>query len=467
MQSQQQIAKQLVKTRIAQSVDVSGAFDNCFFHCYAAHLLTNSLPLPDDLFRFDSVLGADSNASKLQSLFPNEDSLSVFEDFDRMVNSRPKSPTHLVEKTMVLGHLLREWFATQMANNLEHRDEMLQGSSGVISIFKGYKEIRPMMESKEDLYTGPEANIYAANAGFLEYFTARPDAPQQEKYEKYFRQAGGNVDRAISAYWKAEGYQAYCQFIAEPGVKLSFNDVTPVMEQTLRQPLTIYSSTGDAQVHTGGDHIPRMEISLDAQAGHYHLLKTEANTVELDQYARSNLQYRTDREAVLGTRDKLAAAEQRESLLVGATCPRGHVPKDPFTLLTEKVEQMQSVVAENVVDRGPKKKAEPIIDELTVTAPKVTSPKVSSPTTTTTLANTNYGFILDAASSVSKKIGYLPLSVAAFTMGAVLTFTTASVGTALAAGVFTGGATFQRFKDSNRELRGNDDGPSDRFNKGL
>ncbi|MFI4919346.1 MAG: type IV secretion protein Dot, partial [Legionellales bacterium] len=96
--------------RIKESLDVSGAFDNCFFHTYASYLLANEKSLPDDLFTFKSLLGDASYAAKLQTRFPNQESLSLFEDFARPQGQalEPVDPNFLVEKTLVLGFLLRE-----------------------------------------------------------------------------------------------------------------------------------------------------------------------------------------------------------------------------------------------------------------------------------------------------------------------------------------------------------------------
>ena len=148
MQSEAEIAQQLLQTRITQSVDVSGAFDNCFFHCYGTYLLANKLPLPDDLFTFQSLLGGGSSAAQLQALFPNTKSLNVFDDYERLHNPDQDlpSPNHVFEKSLVLGFLMREWFATELSKDNDHRDAMRQGDRGILSTFKTYKEFRVFTE---------------------------------------------------------------------------------------------------------------------------------------------------------------------------------------------------------------------------------------------------------------------------------------------------------------------------------
>ena len=90
-----------LKDRLQESIDVSGAFDNCFFHTYAAHLITNGVDLPEKLFNFESILGEESHASKLQQLFPSQEALDLFAEYHDLKDSEdePLSSEFLVEKT--------------------------------------------------------------------------------------------------------------------------------------------------------------------------------------------------------------------------------------------------------------------------------------------------------------------------------------------------------------------------------
>ncbi|MFO3489042.1 type IV secretion protein Dot, partial [Legionella pneumophila serogroup 1] len=72
-----------LQERVENAVDVSGAFDNCFFHNFALYLLTNNLPLPDDLFHFKSIINRNSKAEQLFEFFHNPESLNLFSILDK------------------------------------------------------------------------------------------------------------------------------------------------------------------------------------------------------------------------------------------------------------------------------------------------------------------------------------------------------------------------------------------------
>lgn len=435
MQSEAEIAQQLLQTRINESVDVSGAFDNCFFHCYGTYLLANKLPLPDDLFTFKSLLGGGSSAAQLQALFPNTISLNVFDDYERL-NNRDQylpSPNHVFEKSLVLGFLMREWFATKLSTDNDHRDAMLQGGSGILSIFKTYKEFRPYV-GKEQLLTGDEGTKYQSNENFLEYFTARPIhgrvlTAEETRFEKYFTDARHNEDDAISAYWEAEGYIKYCKFLAQPKVKLSYSDVVPVL-QRIGQPLVIYDNSGTVlSEHGSQSPRPTLEISIDTLAGHYHLLKTETTQELLDEYTASSQQYKDDRSAVLAHEgDKSAEALRKDSLLVGAICPAGQLPKEPFEVLMERLTDIRQYVRVRQVQADEDEEA---------VAP-------------------NYSFLLKAGAYLSTAISLASFVIATLAILTVISMSTAGVGTALAIGTAACAGAFGLFKAANKQLKEED-----------
>jgi hypothetical protein len=132
--------------RIVEALDVSAAFDNCFFHAYALYLIANNRSLPKDLFTFNSILD-DSYAAKLQKIVPDENSLFLFAEYSKRhePNNESLSPNFIVEKTLVLGFLLREWFATHMAEHLEIGSRM---TKEVLPQFERYKEFRDYQGAK-------------------------------------------------------------------------------------------------------------------------------------------------------------------------------------------------------------------------------------------------------------------------------------------------------------------------------
>ncbi|HFF3700039.1 TPA: type IV secretion protein Dot, partial [Legionella pneumophila] len=324
----------------------------CFFHNFALYLLTNNLPLPDDLFHFKSIIDKDSKAEQLFQFFHNPESLNIFSLLDKE-NDFSEKPGYLFEKSLILGFLFREWFATQLVNNSTVKEEMLEGEKGVFSAFKNYKEYRAFM-SKEDLKTTEFGVLYEANEAFLEYYYNRSEGISINRYspfEKYFDNSSSD-EEAIKNYWDAEGYKLYCQHLAKPQVKLSHIEIMTMMK-VINQPLTIYdrsTSTVVAEYDNPKVNVPDFEVAIDALQGHYFLLKTEDTEKELEEYERSYAQYKRDRSEILSDSDKPVS-----SLLVRATCPKGHLDEDPFVALMERLSEVESrrPVKTNLTNKNP------------------------------------------------------------------------------------------------------------------
>ncbi len=337
----------LPEQSIKDALDVSGAFDNCFFHAYALHLLANNLPLPADLFTFESILGEDSFAKKLRKFFPDHQAFSIFNEYWKRAHpsQEPVSPHFIVEKTLVLGFILREWFATQLIQSSNAQDQL---TLDAISAFQSYKGFRESIECAELL--GSERGVlYTANLDFLEYFVARPKAQLTEEesdFEKYFRDNDNDEEKALTAYWYAAGYFNYCRQCALPNNKLSYKDISPVMELNA-QAVIIYSSRGEV-IH----EIPanagsaQMALVLNEGEGHYHLVKTELSADLLAEYQASYDQYKKDRATILASEeDRFTLSSTMPSLLVGAICPAEHLA-DPFTLLWQKLDDMSQFLVD-------------------------------------------------------------------------------------------------------------------------
>ncbi|WP_367606158.1 hypothetical protein [Legionella sp. W05-934-2] len=381
---------QKLDARIKEAVDVSGAFDNCFFHTYAAHLLANKLPLPNGLFNFKSILGEDSAASKLMQRFPNYDALALFGEYHKRHSPdvEPFSPEFIVEKTLVLGFLFREWFATQMAADAGNKAAM---ANGAITAFKEFKEFREGGASFEDLLSGPEGVLYQANREFLDYFYQRPKlklSDKERRFESYFTDAENDIDKALKVYWQAEGYQNYCRELANPQTKLSYKEVQPVIIQ-LKQPLTIYNQDGGVIVDNEiVSDTPKLEVTLEALAGHYHLLKTEKSAPLLKGYETSYAHYKVDRESVLATLDdKDLTAETKPSLLVGAICPKGHLKQDPFACLLNKIDSMDRYIKDAIQMEKEAQRKQQRDTQLLESDKENQSPNTTSPSAKATLPN--------------------------------------------------------------------------------
>ncbi|HEM6627050.1 TPA: type IV secretion protein Dot, partial [Legionella pneumophila] len=295
---------------------------------------------PDDLFHFKSIINRNSKAEQLFEFFHNPESLNLFSILDKK-NDVSKPSGYLFEKSLILGFLLREWFPTQLVNNSVVKTEMLEGEKGVFNAFKNYKEYRSFMP-KEELKTTEFGVLYEANEAFLEYFYNRSESTLINKdspFEKYFVDSSSD-EEAIKNYWDAEGYILYCQHLAKPQVKLSYIEIMTMMK-VINQPITIYdrsTSSVVAEYVNPKVNLPDFEVAIDALQGHYFLLKTEETEKELEEYERSYAQYKRDRSEILAHSDKPVS-----SLLVRATCPKGHLDEDPFIALIESLSEINSL----------------------------------------------------------------------------------------------------------------------------
>ena len=312
--------------QIKQSIDVAGTFDNCFFHAYALYLLANQLPFPENLFSFQSIIGQDSLASQLQKNFNNFDDLELFAQYHQLTTPdiQPLSSHFLVEKTLILGCLLREWFATTMLKNQVIADNMLEH---VVQSFKTYRDFRKDGVAAETLLLGNEGVLYLANQDVLETNTQLND------------------DNAIKTYWQKEGYARYCRQIATCGTKLSSSNLLPIV-QILNQAVIIYNASNKQPIieYQTRTTTNILQLSLNVAEGHYHLLQTTTTNSLLTEYENSLLQYKHDREVILQMPQYTwQDADKKNSLLLRATLPttQGH---DRSVDLLDRVRDMKQFV---------------------------------------------------------------------------------------------------------------------------
>lgn len=326
-------------------VKISSTFDNCFFHCYSTYLLANNFALPNDLFSFESIIGPNSPARKLQLLFPNLKSLDLFAHYTELTKALVLDPNFILEKTLVLGVLFREWFATQLEKNHDYRENLL--NLMVLDRFNTYKELKQQNRMRP---ISADETLLLANKKFLDYLAIRPKSTplsaEQQHFETYFSEAQNDEQMAISTYWRNEGYLQYCKHIASLGHKMAPADFFPVLA-SLNQPTTLSLSTGQIidKIVLPTDKAP-LEIKLDNAGAHYSLLKTPATSDILDQFQQSFDQYTIDRDTVFNAvGNKISAANSTPSLLVAALCPPYRITVSPFQALIDKIEQLKRVVA--------------------------------------------------------------------------------------------------------------------------
>jgi hypothetical protein len=337
MSSSQPVPDEDLQQRLADSVDVSAAMDNCFFHSYAAYRLSHHLDLPADLFR--PVPGRDSPAERLKTQFTQASDLDLFNQHYRQMNQHASSDEEmLMEKTLVLGVLLREWFADKLLENAANKEELFDNND------EHKPSFMKMMVICQDASLGDPNER-------LELLRLQND-PIFKANEAYFSQVAHQPEGAVSEmalreYWNQSGYQNYCAYLAKPGVSISITDVAPVLNAE-NLPYTIYSkSSAQTMLENHGEPgMPRFECALDAASGHYHLLKTDQTAESLGQYQASMSQYLVDREEVLKLPDeqRLSACRHMPSQLLATIFRPGQVPAEASELLQESVRAMKASV---------------------------------------------------------------------------------------------------------------------------
>lgn len=328
---------ELLSRRVEDAVDVSGALDNCFFHSYAAYVLANKLPLPADLFTPNPERRG-SPAEQLKETFKGPEDLEIFNAHHQQRYPDAEASEMLVEKTLVLGVLYREWFADQLLKNETHKEQLFSNSDDKISFLKMIETCRAG-DSEILLMDGRTAPIYEANRDFFDSLKDHP-FPMSEADAR--------------EYWVHQGYQNYCNYIAKPGVKLSHTDFTPVLD-TQNVPYTLYSKQNSSVIkhNAGNPEQPRFELALAEAQGHYFLLKDSKTAASLDDYAASMAQYKEDRGAILsmeGTpEDKHKACGNMSSQLVEAIFPKDTVPGEPVRSLIETVAEIKLKVSQETL----------------------------------------------------------------------------------------------------------------------
>lgn len=330
-------------------VDVAATFDNCFFHCYALHVLGNQCPFPEDLFTFDSILGGESPAKQLQELFSDEQSLDgLFAEYNKSRDNpeRAEAPNFIVEKTMVLGILLREWFATKLSQDERSRDsdQFVSQFIALRDILKDYPE-----EGRKQWIDALELNhnpAYQANQDFFNDYFARDFQSQNE------------AEQVLKTFWLTEGYQNYCKQLAQLGTKIAIeHEIQPVLDN-LGQPLKLLDSN---EILSNNDPAkpsdpPCLEIKLDAQEGHYYLLKTKQTEAFLGEYQKSYERYRRNRTDILALDDddKQTPAKKSECLFLAATIPAEYLEETPFALLLDKLQTLKRLSQGNCSPTSPR-----------------------------------------------------------------------------------------------------------------
>lgn len=331
---------QLINFRIANAVDVSSALDNCFFNSYAAYLLSNKLPLPNDLFT-PNPANKNTPAEKLKETFKGADDLEIFNAYHQQKYPNAESSEMLAEKTLVLGVLCRENFANQLSKDEEHKDQLFENNDenkiSFLKIIDSYRDFGRETVLADDRI----APIYESNREFFDGLSQTPQANEKDGFR---------------AYWDQQGYENYCQHLAKPGVQVSITDFDPILKAQ-NIPYTLYSKQDGSITaqNTGDTSKPTFELVISGAEAHYSLLKNSTTETSLNDYAASMAQYKADREAIVsmqGTPEsKVKACTKMPSQLVGAICPKGEVG-NPVNILIARCAEIKSNVSQANLNVG-------------------------------------------------------------------------------------------------------------------
>lgn len=331
---------QLINFRIANAVDVSGALDNCFFHSYAAYLLSNKLPLPTDLFT-PNPANKNSPAEQLKQIFKGPDDLEMFNAHYQQKYPDAQPNEMLAEKALVLGVLCRENFANQLSKDEANKDQLFENNDenkiSFLKIIDSYRDFGRETVLADDRI----APIYESNREFFDGLSQTPQANEKEDFR---------------AYWDQQGYKNYCQHLAKPGVQVSFTDFDPVLKAK-NIPYALYSNQDGSITaqNTGDTSKPKFELAISGADAHYSLLKNSTTETSLNDYAASMAQYKADREAIVamqGTPEsKLKACTKMPSQLVGVICPKAEVG-NPVEILIARCAEIKSNLAQPNLNLG-------------------------------------------------------------------------------------------------------------------
>ena len=269
--------------RTVAALNVSAAFHDCFFHCYALHVLANHLEFPDDLFTFKSVLPEDrSLAKRLQLFFPDRASLELYSEYKTNNQRHETSNQCLFEKTLILGCLLREWFATHLSENTE--------SQSTLTVLETYITQRKMGVSSDVL---DQAYLLSEdNKRFVE-----ENLEQSDWFHGNELTAQGQA--AIETHWQSEaGHLSYCQTLATPGTTVTADCFLPILRE-LAQPLRVENAYPPIDTTMEHDSKPILDMMLSGNEGHYYLCPTPTTQAFLTEYEEDNELYTARREAYL------------------------------------------------------------------------------------------------------------------------------------------------------------------------
>lgn len=134
-------------------------------------------------------------------------------------------------------------------------------------------------------------------------------------------------------YWQQEGYSNYCNYLSNPGVKITYADIDPVLSAFL--PYAIFSETDGSIIVDNKDAV--FCLALSVQSGHYKLIPDESLAGLAADYREQHKLYLRNREDYLS--QKIDAVFEN-SLFWRVTLPEhARNAVKPIDLLVEELPQ--------------------------------------------------------------------------------------------------------------------------------
>lgn len=306
-------------------INVSGEFDNCFFHCLSAHMLLQNIPLPKGLFQAK----AGSPAGELCKIFSDR---AHFDAYFASLQREFPNKQFMQEKTLVLGVLFRQYNA----------DLLKQQNQQVQSAFADQMKratVAAWMKTKEPGYAlnaddfilhlkGSQfGTLVSSNEGwFREIYAGTNELIQplnhllNTTYQNDFNQLRvskralkKNPALTLPDYLvhhfldktniPAGVFNLYIAELQQPNVKLSYEDLKPLMLNELHIPFTVNTYGGNgilfSEAPIEGSNYAPLEVSLSGQVGHYYLHEEESPAVIA--YEKELLVYEAERTALGAT----------------------------------------------------------------------------------------------------------------------------------------------------------------------
>lgn len=327
MQSTSSVKQQLSQDiNLATAIDISEALDNCFFHAFALYHLANKQELPTNLFTVHPH--DDFMVKHLKELIFSGETLEFYFNESR-----------LFEKTMVLGILFRSWFVLNLLALDNNRNKLfaVNGQDRLITSEDGATFVTLLTEYQSAIRQGNLATIEEKYKD-IAIFEANAD---------YFRKFSGNIEEEksqIEKYWNNQGYINYCNYLAQSGVKISHEDISPVLKE-LEIPYLICSKTTSdivARNLNTSEKKPIFLLAINPGAAHYYLLLTEETKDLLEEYRTQRERYKEEREKILAneSHDKLKLCENNPNWFLVAILPRGFIGRhSSMELLIERISE--------------------------------------------------------------------------------------------------------------------------------